>query len=100
MEALDPKVVQAKLLPSIAPLMSSFPTLANARNVQTIDSEWRLLIKSELVSGECASPIKLWLLVRNAKSGNGHPMFPNLINFMLNVLCLPHSRATVERVFR
>ncbi len=99
LEALDPKVVQAKSLPSIAPLMSSFPTLANEHFVQKIDSEWRLLRNSELVSGECEAPIQFWLSIKNAKLGNGDPMFLNVSKFMLNLLCLPHSSATVERVF-
>ena len=33
------------------------------------------------------------------KSGDGNSMFPNLSSVMLNLLCLPHSSATVERVF-
>lgn len=58
-----------------------------------------MLKHNELVSGECSTPLKFWLSVRNAKYGNGDLMFPNLSRLMLNWLCLPHSSATVERVF-
>ncbi|KAK3869381.1 hypothetical protein Pcinc_025308 [Petrolisthes cinctipes] len=99
LEALDPRVVKDKSLPSLAPLMSSFPTLVNDNDIQNVDNEWQLLRQTELVNEGCSTPLKFWLLVRDAKSGNGDPMFPNLSRLMLNLLCLPHSSATVERVF-
>lgn len=99
LEAFDPRVVNDKSLPSLIPLMSSFPTLVNDSQIQSIDSEWRLLRNTELDTEDCSTPLKFWLSARDAKSGNGDPMFPNLSRLMLNLLCLPHSSATVERVF-
>ena len=45
------------------------------------------------------APTQFWVQVRETKSGDNEPMYPHLSAFMLNLLCLPHSSATVERVF-
>ena len=37
--------------------------------------------------------------MRDAKRGDNEPMYLHMSSFMLNLLCLPHSSATVERVF-
>lgn len=46
------------------------------------------------------TPTQFWVKVRETKRGDNEPMYyPHLSAFMLNLLCLPHSSATVERVF-
>ena len=58
LEVLDPIVVKAKSVPSLAALMASFPNLVNETNVQNIDTEWRLLRNCELLSEEFETPTK------------------------------------------
>ena len=68
--------------------MASFPTVVNETNVQNIDTEWRLLRNSELLSKEFETPTKFWIAVKRVKSGDGNPLFPSMSTVMLNLLCL------------
>ena len=84
--------------------MAAFPSSSFITDnmVQGIDDEWMSLLGSEFLtsySDENERAVRFWKKVRDAKSGNEDPFFPLLSNFMLNLLCLPHSSATVERVF-
>lgn len=45
------------------------------------------------------TPIKFWVEVKKSKTGDGTPLFPDLAEFMLSLLGLPHSSAAAERVF-
>ena len=49
------------------------------------------------LSEEFETPTKFWKAVKEIKSGERKIMFPNLPFLMLNLLCLPHSSATVDR---
>lgn len=48
LEAIDPAVVQSKTIKSIMNLASHFPNLVPECNLQTLDSEWRLLLNSDI----------------------------------------------------
>ncbi len=37
--------------------------------------------------------------MQNAKLGDGNPVYPHSVSFMLRLLCLPHSCAGVDRTF-
>lgn len=45
------------------------------------------------------TPVKFWMKVKGIMSGDGTPVFPFLAEFMIRLLCLPHSSAAAERVF-
>lgn len=99
LEAIDPQVVIEKRISSIAPLATSFPSLVPEREMDKIDAEWRLLRNTEMDLPADASVQRFWKRVRDARQGDGSPMFPLLSDFVYKLLCLPHSSATVERVF-
>ena len=99
LKALDPQCILRKTTPSIAPLASKFPNLVPENDLNTIDTEWRLLRNTKMnVQGDtCAW--KFWMEVKSMKKGDGTSLFPLVGNFMTKLLCLPHSSASVERVF-
>ena len=45
------------------------------------------------------NPIEFWFSVKKIKHSDETLMFPNLSQFMINLLVLPHSSAAVERIF-
>ena len=97
LKALDPQCILMKTIPSIALLASKFPNLVPENDLNTIDTEWHLLRNTEInVQGDTW---KFWMEVKSMKKGDGTPLFPMVGNFMTKLLCLPHSSASVERVF-
>lgn len=102
LEALDPKVVEAKSVPSLGPLMNHFPLLVSNETLQKIDTEWRMLrstVSTILANNPDMTPIKFWVKVSVMTAGDGTQIFPNLAEFMISLLSLPHSSAAAERVF-
>lgn len=79
--------------------MAAFPSLVNEETVQKIDTEWRLLHNINVWNEAGITPVKFWIAVRDLKTEDSDPVFSHVSSFMLNLLCLPHSSATVERVF-
>ena len=78
-----------------------FPNLISENDLQTLDNEWRLLRNIELVvSDEEKHNVELfWNKIEQMRNGDDTPAFPTLCNFMFNLLTLPHSSATCERIF-
>ena len=99
LKALDPQSVLMKTIPSVAPLAAQFPNLLSENDLNEIDGEWRLLKNTELNVEPDINVYKFWQKVGDLKKGDDSPMFPLLGNFMKKLLCLPHSSASVERVF-
>lgn len=96
LEALDPAVVKEKSIQTLAPLMINLPSLVNDENRQKIDTQLTPTIATE---NQNMAPIKFWMEPKKSKPGDGTPLFPDLAEFMLSLLCLPHSSAAAERVF-
>ena len=74
---------------------------ATATDIQAIDTEWRLLANS-LDSMNVTSdmmPQNFWCTVSLTRQCDNTLMFPNLAAFMQTLLSLPHSSASVERIF-
>ncbi|KAK4322804.1 hypothetical protein Pmani_006470 [Petrolisthes manimaculis] len=74
LEALDPKVVEAKSVPSLAPLMNYFPLLVSNATLQKIDTEWRMLrskVSTILANNPDMTPIKFWVKVSVMTAGDG-----------------------------
>ena len=82
LNALSPKVVIAKEIPSIIDLISSFRTIAT--DIQAIDTEWRLLGNSldSLNVSPDMMPQKFWSTVSLTRQSDNTLMFPNLAVFM------------------
>lgn len=99
LEAIDPRSVLEKRVPSVAPLAASFPSLVMADNINKLDTEWRHLRNTDLGLPVDARVEHFWRCVRETKQGDGTAMFPTLSDFVSKLLCLPHSSANVERVF-
>lgn len=99
LKTLDPQSILMKTVPSIAPLAAHFPNLVPENDLNEIDREWRLLRNTELNVVPDISVYKFWQKIGNLKKGDDTPLFPLVGKFMKKLLCLPHSSASVERVF-
>lgn len=100
MSILNPDNVFNKKHPSVIPLAISFSNVISQNDYNAIDSEWRLLMNSELENVDSKTSYEdFWNSVRSIKNGLGQPMFPLLLKLADHIDILPHSSATVERVF-
>lgn len=99
MTFLDPEIVKNGSVGSIADIVSNFPNLISNEEIQTIDTEWRLLRNHPDIKEFDSDCQLFWSNVRNLRLGNTTVAFPTLCKFVQNILCLPHSSANVERVF-
>lgn len=96
---INPKEVKSRKIASIGPLSSAFPGFVGPDKIIDLDREWRVLRNSDVLDSEINDAESFWETVREIKSGDETPMFPNLSKFVFGVLCLPHSSATAERIF-
>jgi len=99
LEVLDPETVRGGSVPSIIDLCVAFPNLISEEKFQTIDNEWRLLRNTKISCDKYSTIEEFWSYVSELKYSDGHLMFNTLGPFILNLLCLPHSSANVERIF-
>lgn len=91
-------------LPSLYDLMKLVPRIIDtniASDLQVIDDEWRNLINyvSKLKDFQKEEPDVFWSQISKLQAGNDTFLFKNVANFCLNLLSLPHSNATCERIF-
>ncbi|KAK4314253.1 hypothetical protein Pmani_014407 [Petrolisthes manimaculis] len=101
LEALDPVNVFQGKPKSLIPLAVKFPNIVDERVYEELNSEWRELTIGEipaLKDKRVSEPEKFWHAVSQERIGDS-PRFPNLSNFMLNLMSLPHSSAAAERIF-
>lgn len=88
---------------SLLPLAEIVPRIVSADDfvtLQKIDDQWRLIAVTnfpEISATDTAE--KVWQHIKNSKNINGQNEFAEVATFALNVLCLPHSSASCERVF-
>lgn len=102
LEFIDSNVVMGRKINSIADVAVHFPNLVGGCNIQDIDNEWRMLRNLNFNDFDITvndDVQEFWLKISKIKLGNDQPKFFNLINFVFNILCLPHSSANVERCF-
>ncbi|KAL0879262.1 hypothetical protein ABMA27_003042 [Loxostege sticticalis] len=72
----------------------------SSNDMQKIDTEWRLLRNTKLDSADEDLEIEtFWKKVAKMHLGDGNKMFPNLTSAVFSFMCLPHSSASVERLF-
>lgn len=89
-------------------LSGDITTIAQAANlfknlvtsVENLNSEWRQLQDVQyLKQFENASFDQFWMEVFQMKNELNESMFPNLTQLIKGIMCLPHSSASVERIF-
>lgn len=90
---LDP--INKDDITSLAPVVAAFPYAVH--DINALDREWRLLRNSSF-NQDC-DMAAYWKNVLFVKRGDKLPMYPNLIQLVKYILCLPHSSAAVERIF-
>lgn len=101
MQLLDPKKALKIGKPSIIPLASQFPSILSEDKLDRLSDQWHDL---ELCCDdlEClpdGDPPAFWNALLQIKDVNGKIKFGVLAEFMGNMMALPHSSATVGRVF-
>jgi hypothetical protein len=82
-------------------LMTSVPLICDPKNVQEfqkIDDQWRNLKSFENLP-ETDEIDEFYFALSKITGFAGEPLFPDLSKFAMNVLSLPHSSASCERVF-
>lgn len=90
LKALSPEVIFNKEIPSLVTLLHIYSHIVPG-DMQEVDTEWRILSNSlgTLVDVDSTmKPEEFWSKVVS-----------HLSKFTKTLLCLPHSSATVERVF-
>lgn len=78
LKVLDPLVVKSKSVDSLAPLMTSFPSLVPEHIEQDVDTEWRLLRNSDVLSYDVGTT-PFWIKVRDVKRGDDDPIISTLV---------------------
>jgi hypothetical protein len=82
-------------------LITSVPLICDPKNVQEfqkIDDQWRNLKSFENLP-ETDEVDEFYFALSKITEFAGEPLFPDLSKFAMNVLSLPHSSASCERVF-
>ncbi|KAG5889849.1 hypothetical protein JTB14_013256 [Gonioctena quinquepunctata] len=95
---LDPGI--KKKFPSIADLHYFFPKIC-PNYITELDREWRMLRNVDLSFDQNKIPdiIDFWKHVHELRNGDESQTFPTLCELVKKLLCLPHSSATVKRLF-
>ncbi|CAH1115296.1 unnamed protein product [Psylliodes chrysocephalus] len=86
---------------TLLPLITSLPQICDPQNttqLQKIDDQWRKLKHFEDLP-ESTEIDEFFHKLSQATDYNGELIFPDLCNFVLSVLSLPHSSASWERQF-
>lgn len=95
-EALSPQ----RNMKSISQLAVHFPMLVKEEDLDKLQDQWRDLLYTrsslEKISKQATT---FWSELKNVKDGNNICKFGLLSQFMCSLLALPHSSASVERIF-
>lgn len=99
---IDPKVALSPLrnVKSIVQLAVHFPTLVKEQDLDDLQEQWQDLLHAKAsLQNLNLSPTSFWQELLEVKDGNNEPKFSTLATFMRDLLALPHSSATAERMF-
>ncbi|KYN21890.1 hypothetical protein ALC57_05732 [Trachymyrmex cornetzi] len=99
---LNPHVIQERTLPIIAHVYPHFPLLVEESEHNVIDNEWRQLrvyAKQDEFDVKCSSVSESWEKISTLKKGDSSLLCAKLSDFARKLLTLPHSSASVERIF-
>lgn len=95
-----PKNILDKCNPSIISLVMHFPNVISESDYNNIDREWRLLLNYVSEQNiDCNEFEEFWNIIENVKNGSDEQTFSLLLKIVNHIKVLPHSSATVERVF-
>lgn len=97
--ALDPKTAINQTMRDLTDLLDAFPNLVPEPQHDAVNDEWRNLPFHTTKIQETSDPVQFWYKVRALEYADKSQVFPHLSDFMLSLLVLPHSTATVERIF-
>jgi hypothetical protein len=90
LSVFDPRIAVSGEVDSIGHIAVRFPNFVEDINVETLDTEWRLL--PELPTNVRVDNIaNLWNQLPSITKGLNMPMFPNLVKIFYCISCLPHS---------
>ncbi|KAF2895458.1 hypothetical protein ILUMI_10717 [Ignelater luminosus] len=86
---------------SIFSIIKRLNRIVNLENIQKIDDQWRLYIQSELSQDikDASNVDVFWCKISKLTDLAGNLKFVKLGNFVLDLMVMPHSNATCERVF-
>jgi len=98
---VDDVFARDRMVKSIIPLASAFPSLIAEDELDDLQDQWKSLPNAEesLKSAPKSSPPQFWYNLWKVLDGTGSQKFGRLSTFMCNLMSLPHSSACVERVF-
>lgn len=100
LNALDPNLDIKFSPPSIIPLAINFPSFVPEKVLNELDDEWRSYkINRDTFRINSDNIPCYWNQLGKIKDGLGNSKYELLSSFMVNLTVLPHSSATVERVF-
>lgn len=95
-----PQHIKKQENPSIALLVANFPGVIQENEINSIDREWKTLPNvPEEVLNFSTDFESFWINVSQLKNNAEEFCFPLLTRLVNHVRILPHSTATVERVF-
>lgn len=96
---ISPEQVISKKHITIASLGMHFPNLVPANKLNDLDREWRQLRNIDMNELNNVNVSEFWTNISEMKHADETFMFPTLSQFIFDIMCLPHSSATVERTF-
>ena len=95
MESISPE--EALKVQNLTSLASRFPNIAS--DVDTLNTELRLLKVVDISEDLKNNPVKFWHHVSSYKDSAGQSRFMNVSELALSLYSLPYSNAEVERIF-
>ncbi|KAK7075248.1 hypothetical protein SK128_022662 [Halocaridina rubra] len=99
---LEPKVAlfPERNLRFISKVAIQFPTLAKEEELDKLQEQWRdLLYANECLKHRDQSATYMWFDFNQVNDGLNQPKFDLLSKLMCGLLALPHSSASVKRIF-
>ncbi|KAI4469528.1 hat family dimerization domaincontaining protein-related [Holotrichia oblita] len=98
LEVISTEHVVSRNYNSIAPLAIHSPNIVPPNKLNDLDREWRQLRNIKTEDFKDLDISEFWTEASRIKCADEANMFPTLSSFVLSIMCLPHSSATVERI--
>ncbi|KYN04692.1 hypothetical protein ALC62_04434 [Cyphomyrmex costatus] len=92
---LSPQLATSQIKPNITELVAAFKNIC--KDIDTTVDEWNLLHMKKW--NQLSTPEEFWIEVFEYQNSVGQKQFGNIARFVLAMLCLPFSNASVEHLF-